>query len=102
VKRSRPESGVSAGSPDPDKTDALDWAASRAPTPEASAILQEEFQELIASLQNPTLQQVALWRMDGLNNQEIAQKLGCVPRTVERKLERIRMTWGEIGLRPKG
>jgi DNA-directed RNA polymerase specialized sigma24 family protein len=96
-----PGSGGDAGSPDPDKTNAWDWAAQPGADPEASAILREEFQELIAPLQNLTLQQVALWRMDGLNNQEIAQKLGYVPRTVERKLERIRMTWGEIGLGPK-
>lgn len=87
-----------AGSGDPDGADALDWAASREPTPEVSAILQEQFEELIGSLLDPTLQQVALWRMDGFSNREIARKLGCVLRTVERKFERIRMTWEEIGL----
>jgi RNA polymerase sigma factor (sigma-70 family) len=95
-------SGGAAGSDDSDNADALDCAASHDPTPEASAILQEQFTELIGSLRDPTLQQIALWRMDGLSNQEIAQELGCVIRTVERKLERIRMTWEEIGLGPGG
>ena len=35
--------------------------------------------------------------MDGLSNGEIAQKMGCVVRTIERKIERIRLIWEEIG-----
>jgi hypothetical protein len=35
--------------------------------------------------------------MEGYGNEEIAAKLGCVPRTVERKLRLIRNLWaGEI------
>ena len=76
----------------------LHWAARREPTPKASAIVQEESQERIGSLPDPTLQPVGVWRMDGLSNEEIAQGLGCVIRTVERRPGRIRMTWEEIGL----
>jgi IS30 family transposase len=43
------------------------------------------------------LRQIALWRMDGLSNAEIAQKIGYVVRTVERKIKRIRLAWEEIG-----
>ena len=31
--------------------------------------------------------------MDGYTNEEIATKLECTTRTVERKLERIRQVW---------
>jgi hypothetical protein len=35
--------------------------------------------------------------MDGYTNEEIAGRLDCVVRTVERKLERIRILWsGEV------
>jgi DNA-directed RNA polymerase specialized sigma24 family protein len=55
---------------------------------------------LLDSLEDSTLRQVALWRMDGLTNVEIAQKMGCVLRTVERKIERIRLIREEIGAAP--
>jgi RNA polymerase sigma factor (sigma-70 family) len=70
---------------------------SKEPTPEAAAIIEEQFQELLDSLGDSTLRRIALWRMDGLSNAEIAEKLGCVVRTVERKIERIRLIWEEIG-----
>jgi DNA-binding CsgD family transcriptional regulator len=40
------------------------------------------------------LQQVAQLTLEGYSIQEIADKLGCVRRTVDRKLERIRDKWG--------
>ncbi len=73
---------------------------SKEPTPESAAMIQEQFQELLDSLGDSTLRQIALWRMDGLSNAEIAQKMGCVLRTVERKIERIRAIWEEIGAAP--
>jgi DNA-directed RNA polymerase specialized sigma24 family protein len=33
--------------------------------------------------------------MEGFTNEEIAVKLGCTTRTVERKLDRIRQRWAE-------
>jgi RNA polymerase sigma factor (sigma-70 family) len=89
-----------AGNSAQDDADALALAVSKEPTPETAAIIQEQFQELLDSLGDPTLQQIAVWRMDGLSNAEIAEKMGCVLRTVERKLERIRLIWEEIGLGP--
>jgi RNA polymerase sigma factor (sigma-70 family) len=75
----------------------LALARSAEPTPESAAIIEEQFQELLGALDDPVLREIALWRMDGLSNAEIAGKLGCATRTVERKLERIRMIWQEIG-----
>jgi hypothetical protein len=39
------------------------------------------------------LRSVAVWKMEGYTNAEIADKLGCVPVTVERKLQLIRSLW---------
>jgi FixJ family two-component response regulator len=41
------------------------------------------------------LRLIAVWKMEGYHNQEIAAKLGCVPRTVERKLVLIRTLWSQ-------
>ena len=82
---------------DDDQVNALARALSKEPDPESAAIIQDQFQKLLDSLSDPTLQQIALWRMDGLSNTEIAQKMGCVVRTVERKIERIRLIWEEFG-----
>jgi RNA polymerase sigma factor (sigma-70 family) len=64
------------------------------PTPSEAAILNEEFERRIGSLEEP-LRQIALWKLEGYTNEEIAasDKLDCTVRTVERKLERIRKKW---------
>ena len=38
-----------------------------------------------------------LWKMEGYTVEEIAEKLGCVQRTVERKLRVIRGLWNPEG-----
>jgi DNA-directed RNA polymerase specialized sigma24 family protein len=44
-------------------------------------------------LGDPILQSVATWKLEGYTNHEIAARLGCVTKTVERKLARIRGKW---------
>jgi len=36
---------------------------------------------------------VATWRMEGYATEEIAARLGCTTRTVQRKLDLIRRAW---------
>tara|TARA_R110002072_G_scaffold13481_2_gene56936 strand:+ start:168026 stop:168703 length:678 start_codon:yes stop_codon:yes gene_type:complete len=66
---------------------------SKEPTPEFAAQIADEFQSLLSRLDDETLQSVALWKLEGFTNEEIAEKLDCVPRTVERKLQLIRTLW---------
>jgi DNA-directed RNA polymerase specialized sigma24 family protein len=67
------------------------------PTPEAAALVAEECDRLLKMLSDPTLREVAVWKMEGYTNAEIAKKIGRVEGTVERKLAIIRLTWeGEI------
>jgi DNA-directed RNA polymerase specialized sigma24 family protein len=63
------------------------------PTPEFAAMLAEEFQRRIDGLEDETLRRVALWRMEGYSDNEIADRLGCVSRSVQRELELIRKAW---------
>jgi DNA-directed RNA polymerase specialized sigma24 family protein len=65
----------------------------REPTPEFAAGLAEEFRLLLDRLEGAELRSLALWKMEGFTNDEIAEKLGCVARTVERKLRVIRGLW---------
>jgi DNA-directed RNA polymerase specialized sigma24 family protein len=44
-------------------------------------------------LGDPELRRLAFWKMEGHSNEQIADRLGCVPRTVERRLRVIRSLW---------
>jgi DNA-directed RNA polymerase specialized sigma24 family protein len=48
---------------------------------------------LLESLGDAVLRSIAVWKMEGYTNAEIAARLGCVEVTVERRLRLIRDTW---------
>src|SRR5262249_52306083 len=74
----------------------LDRIIGDEPTPEFAAQVAEEFQRLLARLTKPELRSIALWKMDGYTNAEIAARLGCAKVTVERRLALIRSLWKEF------
>ncbi|MGL4593149.1 MAG: ECF-type sigma factor [Thermoguttaceae bacterium] len=63
------------------------------PTPELAAGVAENCQKLLDQLGDDTLRQIAILTLEGFRTEEVATKIGCVRRTVERKLERIREIW---------
>jgi RNA polymerase sigma factor (sigma-70 family) len=65
----------------------------REPTPEEAAATADECRRLLDLLAEPELRQIALWKVEGHTNEEIAARLDCVPRTIERKVRRIRTLW---------
>jgi RNA polymerase sigma factor (sigma-70 family) len=65
----------------------------REPTPEEAAEVADECRRLLDSLEEPQLRQIALWKVEGYTNEDIAARLDCVPRTIERKMSRIRLLW---------
>jgi DNA-directed RNA polymerase specialized sigma24 family protein len=71
----------------------LEQIAGRGPTPEFAAMMAEECQRLLDALDDNSLRQVALSRMEGYTNDEIAEQLGCARRTIARRLDLIRKTW---------
>jgi DNA-directed RNA polymerase specialized sigma24 family protein len=71
----------------------LEVVLGREPSPEFATQIAEECQRLLGSLGEEPLRTIALAKMEGYTNDEIAQKLRCAPRTVERKLGLIRRLW---------
>jgi DNA-directed RNA polymerase specialized sigma24 family protein len=75
----------------------FEQALSREPSPELAAELAEQYQLLLDRLDDPELEQVALWRMEGYSVEEIARKKKYAPRTIKRKLQLIRDLWEREG-----
>ena len=55
--------------------------------------MADECRRLLESLPEPELRIIALLKVEGYTNEEIASQLDCVPRTIERKMSRIRLLW---------
>jgi DNA-directed RNA polymerase specialized sigma24 family protein len=79
--------------PRDDDTESARWALEQmeaaGPSPAEAAALNEALERRLDALADPGLRQVALWRLEGYTNREIAAMLGCV----ERKVERIKGKW---------
>jgi DNA-directed RNA polymerase specialized sigma24 family protein len=71
----------------------LEQFLSREPAPEFAALVAEEYQRMLAKLDDLALQTLVSWKMEGYTNEEIARKLQCAPRSVYRKLCIIRGQW---------
>lgn len=76
-------------------SDVLATAASSEPSPEFAAEVAEECTRLLDLLGKPDdpLRQVAVMKMEGFTNEEIAVKIQKAASTVERKLAAIRNLW---------
>ena len=83
-----------AGEAQTDVCTPLKQAVGREPSPEFAAMMAEECARLLDLLRDDTLRQVAIKKMEGYTNDEIAAQLGFVRQTIARKLELIRRTWG--------
>lgn len=80
---------------EPDDETALSQFVDAEPAPEFVAQAADEFRRLLDLLGDETLRQVALWKLEGYANDEIADKLACSRRTVARKLDAIRTIWSQ-------
>jgi len=75
----------------------LEQIMGREPTPELAAQVAEECRRLLAILEDASLQSLALLKMEGYTNDELADRLGCGLLTIERKLRLIRTLWKDEG-----
>jgi len=62
-------------------------------SPEASCLAREECTRLLSILPNEELKHLALLKVDGYTNDEIAEILGCTRRSIQRRLNLIRKIW---------
>jgi DNA-directed RNA polymerase specialized sigma24 family protein len=66
------------------------------PSPELALEMTEMVREKLALLHNDEQRKIALYKMQGYTNQEIAFMLPRALRSVERKLNSIRQLWLHI------
>ena len=71
----------------------LEQFVGEGPTPEFAALVAEEYLKRLAVLGDERLRQIAIWKLEGYTNEEIATRLGCALRTVANKLKLIRLKW---------
>jgi DNA-directed RNA polymerase specialized sigma24 family protein len=62
-------------------------------SPELQAMTNDACQKLLDDLGDVQLRSIAVWKLEGYSDGEIAGMLGCAVRTVERKLQLIRRVW---------
>jgi DNA-directed RNA polymerase specialized sigma24 family protein len=77
---------------------ALEQIEGPEPTPAFAAQVAEEYGRLLECLDSPELRTVAMRKVEGYGNEEIAEQLGCGVRTVERRLRLIRSIWEQEGV----
>lgn len=75
------------------QTATIERLAGDEPTPEMAAQVAEECERLLKKLPGEDLVELAVLKMEGYANDEIAAKWGKAVRTVERKLKLIRKLW---------
>lgn len=78
---------------DETKNGGIDWLQGSEPTPDFVVTWNEEFERLLDVLDNDRLRSVAIAKLEGCTNEEIAIQLDCAPRTVVRNLALIRSMW---------
>jgi DNA-directed RNA polymerase specialized sigma24 family protein len=90
------ESGFSIGLSDSSQGGGIDQVLGSEPTPELALSLAEQCGDLLSCL-DERQKPIALLKMEGFTNQEIAERLDVALRTVERRLEQIRYLWSSRG-----
>jgi RNA polymerase sigma factor (sigma-70 family) len=75
---------------------ALEQMDARAPSPAEAAVLNEALEQRLEMLRDVELREIALWRLEGYTNREIADRIKRTERSVERRVERIRQKWSSL------
>lgn len=81
------------GTSDDDSSEILNTLASAGPSPQVAAEVAEECDRLLDMLPNAEFKELAVLKMEGHTNQQIAAIWNKAERTVERKLNLIRQIW---------
>ena len=82
------------------ETETLCQILGNEPTPDVALEFAELFEQLMQKLDDaddPDLKLIAVRRMQGDSAADIAAEIGCVKRTIQRKVTLIRRLWEEEG-----
>jgi len=95
------ESGISPPRSDDEKENRNDLAQlpGRDPSPELAVELAETWERI---LELPQAKEIVLLKYDGYSNSEIAEKMGCSTRTVQRAVEKIKKEWESWQVKAEG
>jgi DNA-directed RNA polymerase specialized sigma24 family protein len=80
---------------DPNDQQGIDNVEGEAVSPDLLAQFTDDCRNLLDMLGDDILKTIALLRMEGHSVDEIAERVGCAKRSVERRLNLIRRTWME-------
>ena len=86
------ESGISPGQDNENKDGENGFAqfSGREPSPELALELAETWERI---LELPDAEELVLLKNEGYSNSEIAEKMNCSTRTIQRSIEKIRKEW---------
>lgn len=99
VDQRRREHAQKRGGPkvaDEDELALLEEVVGREPNPALAALVADECESLLRQLDDEELQHIALSKLEGYTNEEIASRLSCSLRTIKRRLSLIRRSWEAI------
>jgi DNA-directed RNA polymerase specialized sigma24 family protein len=77
----------------PDASRGLEAIIGREPTPAFAYQVAEECRRLLGALDDAQLRDIAILKLEGYTDAEVAARLGCTDRTVRRRLQLIRKVW---------
>ena len=83
----------------PKGPEGLEGIATPEPSPEFATEFAEQVQWLLELLGDEELRHVAVWKMEGYTNGEIADKLHRSLQAVSRKIKSIKEIWTQAGVR---
>ena len=90
------ESALNANLP-PDEDVGFDQIIGNEPTEEFAQRVSEECEHLLSLLPDAEMRKLALLKMEGCSNAQVARELGYGVRTVERRLGLLRRIWQDRG-----
>ena len=82
---------VFSTNPTTDEQNALAQVIGDEPTPEFVAMMTEQLGRIFGLLTDPKLKELAMGKLEGYTNEELAQQQNCSERTIARRLKLIRL-----------
>lgn len=95
MAQKRRASGESVVANDQENARWMEQVAGQQPTPEMVAETTEQAHHLLDQLEGDSYRSVAQLKLEGYTNKEIAEQLGVIERTIERRLVHIRNVWSQ-------